>query len=278
MIKLEDVSFSYNNFEVLSNISLEVSDGEFVAVLGKNGAGKSTFLKLLNALLLPYSGNIYINGRNTKDQKSTYAIRSEACLVLQNPDNQIIHSIVEEDVAFGPENLGLLKEEIQSRISKALKLVKMEEYAKSAVSELSGGQKQKIAVAGVLAMNPKCLLLDEITTMLDAESKRDILNIIKDINEKSRTTVIMVTHDEEEIVLANRVLVFGKGKILLDSSTKNIFYNDELTNRLHIKKPKIIEFVQKLKDKDINIKEQIILENECFEFLEKKLKFKQKMK
>jgi len=276
LIRLKDVSFSYDDSEVLKNISLKIEEGEFIAILGKNGSGKTTFLKLLNALLLPSSGDILVNGCNTKIPENTYKIRSTAGLVLQNPDSQIINSIVEEDIAFGPENLGLLQEEIKKRVEESLKLVKMEKYEKSAVEELSGGQKQRIAIAGILAMEPKCLLLDEVTTMLDAESKRDILKIVKDINRKNKTTVIMVTHDVEEVVIANRILIFGDGRVLLDTKPKELFYNEEILKKFNIKKPKIVEFTEELKNKGLKIEDRITQEDECFASLEKILKLKQK--
>lgn len=276
LIRLKDVFFSYDDSEVLKNISLKIEKGEFIAILGKNGSGKTTFLKLLNALLLPSSGDVLVNRCNTKIPENTYKIRSTAGLVLQNPDSQIINSIVEEDVAFGPENLGLSQEEIRKRVEESLKLVKMEKYEKSSIEELSGGQKQKIAIAGILAMEPKCLLLDEVTTMLDYESKKDILKILKDINKKNKTTVIMVTHDVEELVIANRVLIFGNGQILLDTKPKELFYNEEILKKFNIKKPKIVEFIEKLKDKGLKIDGKIIEEDECFDSLEKILKLKQK--
>ena len=276
LIRLKDVFFSYGDSEVLKNISLKIEEGEFIAILGKNGSGKTTFLKLLNALLLPSSGDVLVNGYNTKIPENTYKIRSTSGLVLQNPDSQIINSIVEEDIAFGPENLGLLQEEIKKRVEESLKLVKMEKYEKSAVEELSGGQKQRIAIAGILAMEPKCLLLDEVTTMLDYESKKDILKIVKDINRKNKTTVIMVTHDVEEVVIANRILIFGDGRVLLDTKPKELFYNEEILKKFNIKKPKIVEFIEKLKDKGLKIDGKIIEEDECFDSLEKILKLKQK--
>lgn len=276
LISLKDVFFSYDDSEVLKNISLKIEKGEFIAILGKNGSGKTTFFKLLNALLLPTYGDVFVDGYNTKIPESTYKIRSTAGLVLQNPDNQIVNSIVEEDVAFGPENLCLLQEEIQKRVEKSLKLVKMEKYKNTAIEELSGGQKQKIAIAGILAMEPKCLLLDEVTTMLDYESKKDILKILKDINRKNKTTVIMVTHDVEEVVIANRILIFGDGRVLLDTKPKELFYNEEILKKFNIKKPKIVEFIEKLKDKGLKIDGKIIEEDECFDSLEKMLKLKQK--
>lgn len=272
LIKLDNVSFTYRDLNVIEDVSVRVKDGEFLAVLGKNGSGKSTFLKLVNALLLPAKGEVYVNEFSTKDKESVYTIRSTVGLVLQDPDNQIVNSIVEEDVAFGPENLGIPQEEIQKRVTEALQLVKMEKYAKTAISELSGGQKQRVAIAGVLAMKPKCLLLDEITAMLDAESKRGILEIIKNINKKSKTTIIMVTHDEEEIVLANRVLIFDKGKILLDSTPKNVLYDNEILKICNIKKPKIAEIIKKLEKRGINISTRIISEDELL----KKIRLTQK--
>lgn len=275
LINAEDVSYSYDCFnkrennidskKILNGITVKIKKGEFVAVLGANGAGKSTFVKHLNALLIPTVGNVFIDGINTKEAKDDLIkIRSKVGMVFQDPESQLINSIVEEDIAFGPENLQVEPEEIQSLVDIALKHVKMESYKDSTIHELSGGQKQRIAIAGILAMSPECLILDEATSMLDAKSKEGILKIMCNLNKEYRTTIIMITHNVEETVLSNRILLIKDGKLCLDTTPTELFYNDDLLKKYKIKAPKIVEFVKKLKKyKGINLPNDILTVEEC---------------
>lgn len=280
LINTEDVSYSYDCFnkkennvnskKILNGITLKIKKGEFVAILGANGAGKSTFVKHLNALLIPTIGNVFINGINTKEAKDDLLkIRSKVGMVFQDPESQLINSLVEEDVAFGPENLQVEPEEIQKLVNIALKQVNMKDYKNSTIHELSGGQKQRIATAGILAMSPECLILDEATSMLDAKNKEEILKIICKLNKEYSTTIIMVTHNIEETVFANRVLLIKGGELCLDATPAELFYNDDLLKKYKIKAPKIVEFVKKIKFGGINLPSNILTVEECLSALQK---------
>lgn len=226
-IVLKGVSYSYSlgegsSLKALKNLSFSVEKGEFVALAGMNGSGKSTLAKLLNGLFIPSSGEILIDGLSTSDEKNTFEIRKKAGMVFQNPDNQMVATIIEDDVAFGPENIGVPREEIIERVNEALEAVGMSEYRKRSASKLSGGQKQRIAIAGVLAMRPQILILDESTSMLDPNGRKEVMAIAKKLNEQG-ITVINITHNMDEAVLADRIIVLRKGRVAIDGTPKEVF-------------------------------------------------------
>lgn len=213
--------------EALGGVEATVSQGEFLAIIGPNGSGKSTLAKHLNALLLPHSGEVLVFGMNTKDQSFTWDIRRSAGMVFQNPDNQIIATVVEEDVAFGPENLGMSPEEIVRRVKESLGSVEMEAYARRAPHLLSGGQKQRVAIAGVLAMRPRCVILDEPTAMLDPKGRQEVMKTVCDLNKKIGMTIIHITHYMDEALLADRVLVMNEGKVVMEGPPKSVFQDKD---------------------------------------------------
>ena len=229
-IKVENVCFSYDSVDeglpvknAVDGVSLTISKGEFVAVIGHNGCGKSTLAKHLNAMLLPDSGKVYVDGDDTLDEDKTWDIREKVGLVLQNPDNQLVASIVEEDVAFGPENLGVDPKEIRERVDWALKAVGMYEYRTHAPHKLSGGQKQRVAIAGVLAIRPQCIVLDEPTAMLDPNGRDEVMDTLHKLNRELGITVVLITHYMEEAVTADRVIVMDGGKILTGGTPQKVF-------------------------------------------------------
>ena len=229
IIKLDGVSFGYADPEteqktkIFDNLSLSIEEGSFVAVLGHNGSGKSTLSRILNGMILPDEGTVTVDGLSTADEQNMLDIRRTVGLVFQNPDNQIVSTIVEEDVAFGPENLGVERREIISRVEKSLKAVGMLEYRRHATTKLSGGQKQRIAIAGILAMNPRCLVLDEATAMLDPRGRGEIISIAKRLNKEQGMTVVMITHYMDEAVDTDRCIVMESGKIILDGKPSEVF-------------------------------------------------------
>ena len=229
IIVCDNVSYKYKNNDnenvklAVDHVNFQVKKGEFLVVLGRNGSGKSTMAKHINALLTPTDGKVYVEDIDTSDEKNTWKVRNKVGMVFQNPDNQIVATIVEEDVAFGPENLGVPSEEIRTRVDECLKRVNMYEYRKHAPHLLSGGQKQRVAIAGVLAMRPDCIIFDESTAMLDPSGRREVMNTIKDINSKYNMTVILITHYMEEAVEADRIIVMDEGKIIMEGSPRNIF-------------------------------------------------------
>lgn len=239
MITVKDITYKYENEgpAAIEGLSLTINRGEFLAVVGHNGSGKSTLAKHFNALLLPTSGDVIVDGMNTKDEKNTLAIRQKVGMVFQNPDNQLVTTVVEEDVAFGPENLGVKPDEIRIRVDDALKSVGMYEYASNAPHHLSGGQKQRIAIAGMLAMLPDVLVLDEATAMLDPRGRREVLKIVSDLNRKKGITVVMITQYMEEAVFADRVAVMAEGRLILDDTPKNVFAQTALLRRHRLDVP-----------------------------------------
>ncbi len=254
---LNHVTFSYRlgSRKILDDVSLKIKKGEFVFLLGKNGSGKSTFLKHLNAMLIPTSGEIYVDGKDTKLEKNIYKIRKTVGMILQNPESQIVNSIVEEDVAFGLENIAEDPKIIQKRVDSALQAIGMQTYKKRMINELSGGQRQKIVIAGVLAMQPDCILLDEPTSMLDTKSRSEILRIIYDLNKKLGITVVWITHNLEEVQCGHRILLMKEGKIALDTTPSELFYNDEILSKFDLKRTELVEFVCNLKKKGLKIKD-----------------------
>jgi energy-coupling factor transport system ATP-binding protein len=250
LIEMENVEYRYKrNSEgrpALEQINVKIGRGEFVAVIGRNGSGKSTFAKLLNAILIPTKGNVYIKGIKTADEKRLWEIRKTVGVVFQNPDNQIIASSVEEDVAFGPENLGLSREEILKRVEKALKDVEMQEYRKFPIQNLSQGEKQKVAIAGILAMKPECIVLDEATSMLDPLSRNELLSIIERLNKEEGITVINITHHIEETVKADRIFLFNEGKIQKDQNPEYIFSKVDDMKKAGLDVPEITQLFYEL--------------------------------
>lgn len=239
MITVKDITYKYENESpaAIEGFSLTINRGEFLAVVGHNGSGKSTLAKHFNALLLPTSGDVIVDGMNTKDEKNTLAIRQKVGMVFQNPDNQLVTTVVEEDVAFGPENLGVKPDEIRIRVDDALKSVGMYEYASNAPHHLSGGQKQRIAIAGMLAMLPDVLVLDEATAMLDPRGRREVLKIVSDLNREKGITVVMITQYMEEAVFADHVAVMAEGRLILDDTPKNVFAQTALLRRHRLDVP-----------------------------------------
>ena len=237
MIECKNVVFKYSTGEeieklAIDGLNLEVNEGEFLVVLGHNGSGKSTVAKHMNALLVPTEGTVIVNGLDTSDENNVWDIRATAGMVFQNPDNQLVATIVEEDVAFGPENLGVPPEEIRKRVYDALEKVGMSEYKKHAPHLLSGGQKQRVAIAGILAIQPKCIIFDEPTAMLDPSGRREVMENIKELNKKHGITVILITHYMDEAAQADRVVVMDKGKVIMEGIPRDIFSEVETMKKI----------------------------------------------
>lgn len=266
-IKVENVCFSFTNennekIPVLNNISFEINRGEFVAVLGHNGSGKSTLAKLLNLILSPESGKIFIDGKDITSEDITdeeiYSIRQRIGMVFQNPDNQLVSSVVEEDVAFGPENLGIDPEEIRKRVDDALAEVRMTEFAKHAPSQLSGGQKQRVAIAGIIAMLPECIVFDEATSMLDPSGRKDVINTIEKLNKEKGITILHITHNMNEAVKADRVIVINDGKVCMNDKPKRVFSNVKKLHEIGLDVPQVTELIYELKSSGLNLPDDII--------------------
>ncbi|MBQ5440581.1 MAG: energy-coupling factor transporter ATPase [Clostridia bacterium] len=278
-ISVENVVFRYDSDSdtesskpVLKELSLSVNKGEFVALLGHNGSGKSTLAKMFNGILLPESGDVIVCGMNTKDDDKLLDIRRRVGLVLQNPDNQLVASIVEEDVAFGPENLGIDPKEIRQRVDAALKAVDMYEYRTHAPYKLSGGQKQRIAIAGIIAMQPDCIVLDEPTAMLDPRGRQEVMDTIVKLNKEQNITVILITHYMDEAALADRLIVLDSGKILTEGTPKDVFSKVELLRKHYLDVPQSSELAYKLKARGLNIDDTLPLTvSECVEAIVKGL-------
>lgn len=272
IIKIENLQFCYSReadqvlVEAIKNVNLEVEKGSFVAIIGKNGSGKSTLAKNINALLLPTGGAVYVKGFDTKNDDYIWNIRQAAGMVFQNPDNQLVSSIVEDDVAFGPENLGIPPEEIRQRVDFALKAVNMYEHRKKAPHLLSGGQKQRIAIAGVVAMKPDCIVFDEPTAMLDPKGRAGVMAIINKLHSEG-ITVILITHFMEEAADADRVIIMDKGEIILDGVPVDIFSEVEKIREIGLDVPIAVELADKLRNRGINIPKNIIRTEEMVEYL-----------
>lgn len=267
MIELKNVSYSYDSEPVLKNISTTFKDGEFCAVLGHNGSGKSTLAKLLNGILLPESGEVTVYGLSTKDEKNLMKIRKNVGMVFQNPDNQIVSAIVEDDVAFGAENLCLPPAEIRKRVDSALKAVNMTKYSTAQTSALSGGQKQRVAIAGVLAMKPKTIVFDESTAMLDPKGRADFMNIVKRLNSDYDMNIILITHFMEEAAQADRVIVIEDGNIIMDDIPKNVFINSERLMGTGLGIPQMTMLAHELNALGIEMPKNIVSVEEAAEFL-----------
>ncbi len=267
-IEVKNVSFSYDKSKkVLDNVSLSVGEGECVAILGANGSGKSTLAKIINGLLTPDSGEVSVFGLTPKDKRSLYEIRKKVGVVFQNPDNQLVATIVSDDVAFGPENLGLSREEIGKRIDFALKSVDMEEFRNSSAERLSGGQKQRVAIAGVLAIKPEILILDESTAMLDPVGREEILKIVKKLKDEQNVTVIMITHFMEEVTFADKIIVLNNGKNALSGTPTEIFSRAEELRELGLEVPTPTLIAEALIKKGIPLKKHILTREELKEEL-----------
>ena len=249
----------------LKGVSLDIKEGDFVAILGHNGSGKSTFAKLMNGILLPTDGTVYISKMRTDDEEHLWDVRKTAGMVFQNPDNQIVTTIVEEDVAFGPENLGVHPEEIRRRVNESLKAVGMEKYARSAPHMLSGGQKQRIAIAGMLAMEPEVLVLDEATAMLDPQGRREVLDIVGRLNRERGMTVVMITQYMEEALAADRVIVMADGRLITQGTPREVFSRGRELRANGLDLPPIAMLRDKLIDGGMNIPADVITAEELAE-------------
>ncbi len=256
------------NEPILKDVSLSIEKGSFTAILGHNGSGKSTFAKHINAILLPEEGTMLVDGLDTRDEQNLFDIRQKAGMVFQNPDNQIVATIVEEDVAFAPENLGVEPAEIRRRVDEALKTVGMYEYRNHAPSQLSGGQKQRVAIAGVIAMQPDCIVLDEPTAMLDPQGRQEVIETIHRLNREQGITIVLITHYMEEAAEADRVVVIDGGKIVLDDAPEKVFSQVDRMKSLGLDVPQVTELAWELKKAGFPISTEIITEEACLTALE----------
>ena len=276
LIRFDDVDFSYlsdeeenhEEIEVIKKLNLSIEEGSFVAVLGHNGSGKSTIAKLINGILVPKSGTVTVNGITTENEDNVFEIRKNVGMVFQNPDNQIVASVVEEDVAFGVENLGVPSEEIRRRVDEALKTVGMYELREKAPHKLSGGQKQRVAVAGIIAMKPKCIVLDEPTAMLDPSGRKEVMDTIKKLNNEDRITIILITHYMDEAVEADRVVVVDNGRIKMDDTPENVFSRVDEIKALGLDVPQATELIYSAGLKSENT---ILNANDCVKFIKSRL-------
>lgn len=271
MIIAKDLHFSYDDKEILKGINLELKEGEFVAILGHNGSGKSTFAKMVNAILIPKSGSITIDGLDTSIEENLFKVRRLVGMVFQNPDNQIVSAIVEEDVAFAPENLGIEPDEIRKRVDDSLKTVNMYDYRLHAPSQLSGGQKQRVAIAGIIAMRPKYIVMDEPTAMLDPHGRAEVMETIKKLKDEYGITIILITHYMEEAVQSDRVIVMDGGNILLDGTPKEVFAHQTTLKKVGLDVPQVTEVATQLHDLGINIDSNILTEDELVQEIVKLL-------
>ena len=266
-----DGNSSADDITALKNVDFKVYDGDYIAVLGHNGSGKSTLAKLLNLILIPTSGRIIIDGKDVSSpdisEDELFEVRRKIGMVFQNPDNQLVATVVEEDVAFGPENLGLPREEIRCRVKSALNLVGMQDYARHAPHKLSGGQKQRVAIAGVIAMKPKVLIFDESTAMLDPIGRRDVLEIMERLNREDGTTVINITHYMDEAARADRVVVINNGELCMDSTSKEVFARADELHDIGLEAPQGVELIKKLSNHGYIFDKCALTDDECIELL-----------
>lgn len=275
IIKADDLVFDYirrdeegnveNVTEAVDHVSLDVEQGQFIAILGHNGSGKSTLAKHINAILKPTEGKMTVDGMSTSEEDNVWSVRQTAGMVFQNPDNQIVATIVEEDVAFGPENLGVPTAEIWERVNKALESVNMTMYRGYSPNKLSGGQKQRVAIAGVLAMKPKCIVLDEATAMLDPSGRKDVMSAIIELNKVEKITVILITHYMDEAVLADKIFVMDKGRIVMEGTPKQVFSHVEEIRKLRLDVPAATAMAYELRKAGYNIPKDILTRDELVE-------------
>lgn len=272
IIKIDNLYFQYPHGEdeepklAIKGVSLEIEEGSFTAIIGQNGSGKSTLAKNLNGLLLPSKGAVYVSGMDTRDEDKIWDIRQTAGMVFQNPDNQLVSAIVEDDVAFGPENIGIDPVEIRARVDEALDAVKMGKYKRKAPHLLSGGQKQRIAIAGVVAIRPRCIIFDEPTAMLDPRGRKDIMEIIEKLHREG-ITVILITHFMDEAVKADRVVIMNKGEILLDGTPEHVFSQDELIRAARLDVPMAAEIAIYLRENGIDVPPEVVTAERLKEFV-----------
>ena len=251
----------------VDNVDLDVKQGQFIAILGHNGSGKSTLAKHINAILVPTEGTVWVDGKDTKDEEKIWDIRQEAGMVFQNPDNQIIGQVVEEDVGFGPENMGVPTKEIWERVEESLKAVGMYEFRKHSPNKLSGGQKQRVSIAGVIAMHPKCIILDEPTAMLDPNGRKEVIRAIRALNDVEGITVVLITHYMEEIIHADKVFVMDKGHVEMEGTPREIFSQVEKLKSLRLDVPQVTLLAHELKKGGLDIPEGILTTKELLEAL-----------
>ncbi len=273
IITVENLAYAYPDLDgqkgtqVFENLSLTIESGSFVAILGTNGCGKSTLAKHFNSILLPSGGKVYVDGIDTSDLNRIMAVRRCVGMVFQNPDNQIVANVVEEDVAFGPENLGVAAPEIRRRVDKALKQVGMYEYREHAPHLLSGGQKQRVAIAGIIALEPKCIVLDEPTAMLDPRGRADVMQTVEKLNREKGITVVLITHHMDEAAQAQRVIVLDKGKVAADGTPKQVFAQVEMLHKLGLAAPDSVELCWALRQKGFDLPLDALTPEECAQAL-----------
>ena len=277
-IEANRISFSYPSYDgeipslVLDGVDVSIEEGEFVAVLGHNGSGKSTLAKHFNAILVPTEGKVSVSGISTAEEEKLFEIRQEVGMVFQNPDNQIVATIIEEDVAFALENLGVPPTEIRERVDDALKKVDMYDYRLHAPNQLSGGQKQRIAIAGIVAMRPKCVVLDEPTAMLDPKGRREVMSTVKQLNKELGITVVIITHYMDEAAMCDRVVVVDDGKVIMDSTPREVFGSVEKIKERGLDVPQVTELCHELRKEGIELPDCVLNEDECVSALEELLK------
>jgi len=266
IVEVNNVSFEYiteeNSFKAIDDLSLSINEGEFLVIIGHNGSGKSTLSKNLNAILMPTEGNILINGMDTREEKNLWDIRQTAGMVFQNPDNQIVATVVEEDVAFGPENLGLEPKEIRKRVNESLKSVGIYELKDRQPHLLSGGQKQRVAIAGIIAMKPKCIIFDEATAMLDPSGRKEVMSTIKRLNKEENISVIHITHFMEEAVDADRVIVMERGRKVLEGTPRQVFSEVDMLKNIGLDVPYMTELSKELEKEGLSIGSDILTVDE----------------
>ena len=277
IIKTKNLTFEYirrddeGNVEgittAIDDVSLDIQQGDFIAILGHNGSGKSTLAKHMNAILYPTEGTVWVDGKDTSDEKNLWEVRQKAGMVFQNPDNQIIGQIVEEDVGFGPENLGVPTKEIWERVEESLKAVGMYEFRKYSPNKLSGGQKQRVSIAGVIAMHPKCIVLDEPTAMLDPNGRKEVIRAVRALNDVENITVVLITHYMEEIIHANKVFVMDKGKIAMKGTPREIFSQVEKLKQLRLDVPQVTLLAYELKKSGVPLPDGILTKEELIKAL-----------
>ena len=279
IVKAKDLTFEYirrdeeGNVEgittAVDHVNMDIQPGEFIAILGHNGSGKSTFAKHINALLFPTEGTILVDGLDTSDEDNVMDVRQRAGMVFQNPDNQIICTLVEEEVGFGPENIGVPTEEIWERVAASLKAVGMYQYRKASPNKLSGGQKQRVAIAGIVAMKPKCIILDEPTAMLDPHGRADVMRVLHELNRKEGVTVILITHYMEEVIDADRVFVMDEGTVVMEGTPRQIFSRVEELKQLRLDVPQVTELAYELSRSGVSIRSGILTNQELIDELMK---------
>lgn len=270
-IDVKNLIYEYKNVDsvrrAVNNLNIQIQKGRFIVVLGHNGSGKSTFAKHLNAIFTPTSGTVLIDGLDTNDDNKVFEIRQKCGMVFQNPDNQIVATVVEDDVAFGPENMGVPSQEIKKRVDDALSVVRMSEFATKAPHLLSGGQKQKVAIAGIIAMKPDCIILDESTSMLDPRGRKEVMSTVKKLNKEENITLIHITHFMEEAVDADYIYVMEEGEIVLEGTPKEVFVNIEQLQNLGLDVPPMTLLCNELKKQDIHISQDILTVEEMIDSL-----------